>query len=56
MYVRRGETGDAAPRHRSLLAAARGSSRTIGMTGWLRRARDMETGFYPDLDSFQHPE
>jgi tetratricopeptide (TPR) repeat protein len=41
MYARRGGPGDA-ERARPLLNAARAQFETIGMTGWLRRADDLE--------------
>src|SRR5204862_7017270 len=41
MYARRGHVGDA-DRARPLLAAARRQFEQIGMTGWLRRADDLE--------------
>jgi hypothetical protein len=41
MYARRGHIGDA-DRARPLLAAARQQFEAIGMTGWLRRADDLE--------------
>jgi hypothetical protein len=42
MYARRAAVGDAA-RARPLLAAARKHFDEIGMTGWLRRAGDLES-------------
>jgi tetratricopeptide (TPR) repeat protein len=41
MYARRGDVGDAA-RARPLLAAARTQLEDIGMTGWIRRADELE--------------
>jgi hypothetical protein len=42
MYARRAGVGDAA-RALPLLAAARKQFEEVGMTGWLRRADDLES-------------